>query len=252
VNGITIGRVRLAALGLTQEKAWAAHRPRDGEPELGAGLAASSFFEACSIKDNNPAALIADEPSLLKRSGDERDRCSAYSKHLRQKLLGQRKRARTDPVLRLQQPSGKPRFCAVNGITCGNLLRFDPKHLRVVRDDVFDGPCTLDVRSTRDRIGSAGRYHRGQEAFQDHYARGNYPAAQIEAQKLERLAKPRFGADHPYYAVALNKLGIVVQAQGRYTEAEGLFKRALASEITNVTQRSSRRAGSGWRIPSSF
>jgi hypothetical protein len=47
------------------------------------------------------------------------------------------------------------------------------------------------------------------KAFQDHYARGNYPAAEIDAQELERLAKARFGADHPYYAVALNKLGIV-------------------------------------------
>src|SRR5262249_56972628 len=66
------------------------------------------------------------------------------------------------------------------------------------------------------------------KALQNHYARGNYPAAQIDAQQLERLVKARFGADHPYYAVALNKLGIVVQAQGKYTEAEGLFKRALA------------------------
>jgi tetratricopeptide (TPR) repeat protein len=66
------------------------------------------------------------------------------------------------------------------------------------------------------------------KAFQDHYARGSYSAAQIEAQELERLVKARFGADHPYYAVALNKLGIVFQAQGKYTEAEGLFKRALA------------------------
>jgi tetratricopeptide (TPR) repeat protein len=65
------------------------------------------------------------------------------------------------------------------------------------------------------------------KAFQDHYARGNYPAAQIDAQELERLVKARFGADHPYYAVALNRLGIVVQAQGKYTDAEGLFKRAL-------------------------
>ncbi len=66
------------------------------------------------------------------------------------------------------------------------------------------------------------------KAFQDHYARGNYPAAQIEAQKLERLAKARFGADHAYYAVALNKLGIAFQVRGKHTEAEGLFKRALA------------------------
>jgi tetratricopeptide (TPR) repeat protein len=66
------------------------------------------------------------------------------------------------------------------------------------------------------------------KTFQEHYARGNYAAAQIDARELERLVKARFGADHPYYAVALNKLGIVVQRQGQYTEAEGLFKRALA------------------------
>jgi tetratricopeptide (TPR) repeat protein len=66
------------------------------------------------------------------------------------------------------------------------------------------------------------------KAFKDHYARGNYPAAQIEAEKLERLAKVRFGANHASYAVALNKLGIVFHAQGKYSEAEGLFKRALA------------------------
>jgi tetratricopeptide (TPR) repeat protein len=66
------------------------------------------------------------------------------------------------------------------------------------------------------------------KAFQDHYARGDYSAAQTEAQKLEQLVKARFGANHAYYAVALNKLGIAVQAQGKYTDAEGLFKRALA------------------------
>jgi hypothetical protein len=56
------------------------------------------------------------------------------------------------------------------------------------------------------------------KAFQDHYARGNYPAAQIDAQELERLVKARFGADHAYYAVALRKLGIVFQAQGKLGE----------------------------------
>jgi hypothetical protein len=56
------------------------------------------------------------------------------------------------------------------------------------------------------------------KAFQDHYARGNYSAAQIDAQQLERLVKARFGADHAYYAVALNKLGIVFHAQGQYPD----------------------------------
>ena len=67
-----------------------------------------------------------------------------------------------------------------------------------------------------------------EKAFQDHYARGNYSAAEIDAQELERLVKARFGADHAYYAVALNKLGIAFQLQGKHTEAEGLFKRVLA------------------------
>ena len=87
---------------------------------------ASSFFEARSVKDNNLAASIPDEPGLLKRSGDKSDGCSAYSEHLGQELLGQRKRVRIDSILHLQQPSGKPRFCAVNGIACGNVF----KHLR--------------------------------------------------------------------------------------------------------------------------
>src|SRR5262245_19440384 len=65
------------------------------------------------------------------------------------------------------------------------------------------------------------------KTFQDHYAHGNYPAAEIDAKKLERLVKARFGANHAYYAVALNKLGIAVQAQGKYADAEGLFERAL-------------------------
>jgi tetratricopeptide (TPR) repeat protein/CHAT domain-containing protein len=66
------------------------------------------------------------------------------------------------------------------------------------------------------------------KAFQDHYARGNYSAAQIDAQELERLVKARFGADHAYYAVALRKLGIAFQAQGKLGEAEEHLKRALA------------------------
>ena len=59
------------------------------------------------------------------------------------------------------------------------------------------------------------------KAFQDHYARGNYAAAQIDAQELERLVKARFGADHAYYAVALNKLGIAFQAQASTPRRRG-------------------------------
>ena len=66
------------------------------------------------------------------------------------------------------------------------------------------------------------------KAFQDHYARGNYPAAQIDAQELERLAKARFGADHAYYAVALNQMGRWLRHSASTARRRDLYKRALA------------------------
>src|SRR5215471_21297041 len=64
--------------------------------------------------------------------------------------------------------------------------------------------------------------------YQEYYQAGNYTAAVIEAQKLEAVAKGRFGTSHTNYAVALNNLANVYQAQGKYGEAEGLYQRALA------------------------
>src|ERR1700719_1285427 len=66
------------------------------------------------------------------------------------------------------------------------------------------------------------------KAFQENYARGNYPAAQIEAQKLEQAVKARVGINHPGYAAVLASLANVYFLQGKYAEAEGLYKRALA------------------------
>jgi CHAT domain-containing protein/tetratricopeptide (TPR) repeat protein len=57
---------------------------------------------------------------------------------------------------------------------------------------------------------------------------GNYPAALVEAQKLEAEVKARFGVNHPNYTVTLNNLALVYWEQGRYADAEGLYKRALA------------------------
>jgi hypothetical protein len=62
--------------------------------------------------------------------------------------------------------------------------------------------------------------------FQDYYQAGT--AAVVEAQKLEAVVKGRFGTSHRSYAVALNNLALVYWRQGKYSEAEELFKRALA------------------------
>jgi CHAT domain-containing protein/Tfp pilus assembly protein PilF len=64
--------------------------------------------------------------------------------------------------------------------------------------------------------------------FNEYFAAGDYPAALVEAQKMERLAKARFGANHINYAVALNNLANVNAQLGKYADAEGLLLRSLA------------------------
>jgi tetratricopeptide (TPR) repeat protein len=64
--------------------------------------------------------------------------------------------------------------------------------------------------------------------FNEFYGAGNYPAALVEAQNFEAGVKARFGVNHANYGVALNNLAMVFEAQGKYADAEELFKRALA------------------------
>lgn len=64
--------------------------------------------------------------------------------------------------------------------------------------------------------------------FSKFNAAGDYGAALAEARKMEAVVKARFGTDHANYASALTNLAIVYQSQGKYAEAEGLYKRALA------------------------
>jgi tetratricopeptide (TPR) repeat protein len=66
-----------------------------------------------------------------------------------------------------------------------------------------------------------------QKRFDELYAAGNYPAALVEAQKLESEIKARFGVNHANYAIALASLAEVYWRQGKYADAEALYKRAL-------------------------
>jgi CHAT domain-containing protein/tetratricopeptide (TPR) repeat protein len=65
--------------------------------------------------------------------------------------------------------------------------------------------------------------------FNELYDAGNYPAALVEAQKVEAMAKARFGVNHFNYGAALNNLAMVYNGQGKYADAEELYKRALAT-----------------------
>ena len=64
--------------------------------------------------------------------------------------------------------------------------------------------------------------------FNELYDAGNYAAALVEAQKHEAGVKARFGVNNAYYGNTLYNLANVYEAQAKYAEAEGLYKRALA------------------------
>jgi len=58
-------------------------------------------------------------------------------------------------------------------------------------------------------------------------AAGQYDAALIEAQKLERTIKLRFGTSHRNYAIALETLGNIYLAQRHVLRAASMYERAL-------------------------
>ena len=59
------------------------------------------------------------------------------------------------------------------------------------------------------------------------YQQGNYTEAVKQTKAALSLAEA-FGPDDPRLATTLNNLALLYDAQGRYTEAEPLYKRALA------------------------
>lgn len=64
--------------------------------------------------------------------------------------------------------------------------------------------------------------------FDSFYAAGNFPAALVEAQRLEAAVRARVGTEHQLYAIALSGLAQTYDAQAKYAEAEAVYRRALA------------------------
>ena len=59
------------------------------------------------------------------------------------------------------------------------------------------------------------------------YQKGQYDQAIVLVNKALDVAKKEWGNDHPNVAQTLNNLGLIYQDQGRYAQAETLYKRSL-------------------------
>src|SRR6516165_4197930 len=59
------------------------------------------------------------------------------------------------------------------------------------------------------------------------YTHGHFSEALQIAQRALTIRERALGPDHPAVAVSLNNLALVYAAQGRYADAEPLYKRSL-------------------------
>jgi tetratricopeptide (TPR) repeat protein len=80
--------------------------------------------------------------------------------------------------------------------------------------------------------------------FDELLAAADYALAEQEARKLEAEIKMRFGEDHAGYPLALEKLAMVGERQGKNQEAEKLYERILGmrekapgTDLTAVVER---------------
>jgi len=73
------------------------------------------------------------------------------------------------------------------------------------------------------------------------YAEGRYQEAIPFAEEVLRLSEDEFGPDHPDIAQSLNNLAVLYKTQGRYAEAEPLYKRANDDFLQDVISAHRRR-----------
>jgi tetratricopeptide (TPR) repeat protein len=59
------------------------------------------------------------------------------------------------------------------------------------------------------------------------YQQGSYSEATKVAEEALTIAEKTFGLNHPAVATSLNNLAMLYEAQGKYAEAEPLYKRSM-------------------------
>jgi hypothetical protein len=60
--------------------------------------------------------------------------------------------------------------------------------------------------------------------FKELLARGDYEAALVDGQTMERVVRERYGVNHGNYAAVLNNLAVVYWELGKYAEAEEYYR----------------------------
>src|SRR5437764_1819292 len=73
-------------------------------------------FQLLTIDHGHATTAVGNQPCLLERAGDHRDRWPAHTEHHGDKLLGERELTSSHTVLRHQQPSRQPLFNRVDGV----------------------------------------------------------------------------------------------------------------------------------------
>jgi hypothetical protein len=114
---------------------------------------AGYLFEPRPIDDVYLASPVSNEAGRLERPRNQRDRRSPCSEHLREEVLRESygRDLRLEAVLGLEQPAGKSRLRIMHRVARRYLLRLNPEHLGIIRDDFLDAFALQ--RRARESIG---------------------------------------------------------------------------------------------------
>ena len=80
-----------------------------------------AFFETSPIKNRNFAALVADQPCVLKRASSHRDASAWSTHHIGDDFLSKMKSVSIHAVVGYQEPAAESFFRCVEAITDGRL-----------------------------------------------------------------------------------------------------------------------------------
>jgi tetratricopeptide (TPR) repeat protein len=91
--------------------------------------------------------------------------------------------------------------------------------------------------SPQDKLAEAERLN--QQVIQL-YQQGKYNEAILLAEQALAIRKQQLGDNHPSTATSLNNLAGLYESQGRYSEAEPLYKQVLSYQETTIRRQPSR------------
>src|SRR6266498_4285481 len=105
------------------------------------------LFETAPINNGNYAALVADQPCVLKGASSHRDGSAWSAHHIRDDFLSKMKSVSIHPVVGYQEPAAESLLHCVEAITDGRLRDLSNQRVRVAEQSALQLAASLELGS---------------------------------------------------------------------------------------------------------